>query len=619
MSTRKSQIFHHYMRSHQEKSKQKKLLLNFKSRVQIPPTIVVLSYKCLYDDYYRVNSTNLLKGIPTFNALTFIIKLEQQVHWSMHDQEQEREILYLFMDKLPIEDKMLVETYLTDMSGDITFINAIGTQRFVRLALSCFNETDEGRELTSQDYLQIFKAYLYCNQLWTNEQAGRDFWQYNNLIDKSLLVDVPISEFKLYKDFKPQLYKTIRFFEFAETNQFFKPILNEFYTRKHVTNWKEYVSQLFSLFTTILNNPLIEYATIPEETKQVFRGYLINTKNLPSDNIKKEIPTYYRNHFLLSNIDESLILVLDADVLVDKIYQNVKFEFADIAVDLRFLEREGAQKTINKKLGNDFAEHKILYPLLELIFADEKYHRYPGEMTKPHFATHNGSEPDYYMRVDDKLLLIENKDVLMNKDNKHSQSLLSLKESISSKLSRFGKFAKLSSSNNFKKKKFKMAKNISKEGLGQLAYNIFRLVKQPELFTNFDADAASVKTIYPILITYDKAYSANGVNAYIIKKAHKIYERIWHFYQNLNEEPFYKLIEIKKPIIIDIDTLITYAFLFKGGQINLIEALDNYIQNGIHLSSFYLEMVDKYKNVLTEVLEESNHLLFPELESDEAV
>lgn len=621
MSTRKSQIFRHYMRSHQENSKHKKLLLNFKSRVQIPPTIVVLSYKCLYDDYFRVNPTNLLKGIPTFDALTLILKMEQQVHWSMHDQEQERKILYWFVDKLPLEDKKLVETYLNDLSSDLTFINAIGTQRFVRLALSCFDETDEGRELTSQDYLQIFKAYLYCNQLWTNEQAGKDFWQYNDLIDRSLLVDVPISEFKLYKDFKPQLYKTIRLFEFAEKNSFFNPILAKFYEKKNVKSWKEYVSRLFSLFRVIIENPLIDYNTIPEEDKQIFQEYLIDKGELPTkDNLKKEIPKSYRNEFLLLNKNEQFMLVLDADVLIDKIYQGIKFEFAAIAVELGILQEKKAQIEINAKLGNDFAEHQILYPLMELVFADKKYHRHPGETTKCYFEKHNGSEPDYYMRMEDKLLLIENKDVLMNKDNKHSQSLLSLKESISSKLSRYGRFAKPSSSkNNLKKKKFDMAKKISKEGLGQLAYNIFRIVKQPELFTSFDADVTSVKTIYPILITYDKAYSANGVNAYIIKKAHKIYERIWHFNQNPNKEPFYKLIETKKPVIIDIDTLITYAFLFKYDQINLIEALDNYTQNGIHLSSFYLEMVDKYKNVLAEVLEESNHLLFPELESDEAV
>lgn len=83
--------------------------------------------------------------------------------------------------------------------------------RFVRLSLSCFTPERVGFVLNDNDKKNIFKAYLYCNQIWTSENIkinnttfghGRESRK-SYFVDLSLKLDVPISEFKLFNPTLP--------------------------------------------------------------------------------------------------------------------------------------------------------------------------------------------------------------------------------------------------------------------------------------------------------------------------------------------------------------------------------------------------------------------------------
>ena len=97
--------------------------------------------------------------------------------------------------------------------------------RFVRLAFSCFTPEIEGYKLTKEDRKRILKAYLYCNQIWTNEQLNNRTFVFHNYVDASLRIDLPFSEFKFFKDFRTQMYKAIRFFQYAEKDSTLQIIL----------------------------------------------------------------------------------------------------------------------------------------------------------------------------------------------------------------------------------------------------------------------------------------------------------------------------------------------------------------------------------------------------------
>lgn len=346
-------------------------------------------------------------------------------------------------------------------------------------------------------------------------------------------------------------------------------------------------------------------STAPQQAADFMTPFILDHTEIPlTAPLAGKLPDTLRNKFLLrSNRDTNKVLILSSDLLVDKIYQSLKFDFGRIA-EVKALKNEKGkpikQSTLNAMLGADFSEHHILYSLLDLIYSgDSNYIRKPGKDTAKYFSEKDGgSEPDYYMRNGNKLILFENKDVLFPVDVKFSKQLLKIKQSITYKIARFGKYPDLHKKG--KKGKFKI--KVEKEGLGQIYYNIYRLGYKPELYRAFDADIDSVDTIYPVLITYDNAYSSLGVNAYANKKVTSIRRRLKKmFIEKYGKELDLKRYTLNKPIIIDIDTLIMYSLKLRKQELNLFDLLDEYnslVDKYDHnLSSFSSFMTDHHKLV----------------------
>lgn len=593
-------VIRHYMKAWKRRAFRPNM--SFKRYRHLPDLIVCLSYSQIYDNYSQVDPKSFLHDIPTFDLLQYILGLENKTHYTLHNPELDREIIGKLIEHLYENER---ERLLKSISRhkSLTFINAEGTLRFVRLALSCFTPERSGFVLESNHLKSIFKAYLFCNQLWTDEFVKVDKTTFpgihqtrkSALIDISLKMDIPYSEFKFFKDFRTQLYKAIKLFEFAEKNAFFTPLLEAFYKDRNVSDWKDYIRIHFGFFEPSLKSPAIDMDGAPEAVIKFMQPYLLDQSQLPiKDNLKGQMPKVLRTKFLLqSQIKPNIILILSSDLLVDKIYQGLKFDFGSIAQTYGIKDikgREITQLRINGELGSQFSEETMLYSVLDMIYGNRTdVVRMPGAVTKPVFQNEGGSEPDYYLRKGHSLVLFENKDVLFPDTDKYSGQLLKLKQAITSKIAKFGKELD---------EKGKLVQK--KEGLGQIFYNIIRLKDRPDLYYKFDPDCESVKKIYPVLITYDKAYSAFGVNEYINKKVPIIKKRILKYYkENSNRTITIGEYDIQKPIIIDIDTLIMYALLLQKQELDLLDLIDEYFDktdaDEPNLSSFYTFMMDDHR------------------------
>ena len=576
--------------------------MSIKRYRHLPDLIVCLSYSQIYDDYSQVDPKSFLCDIPTFDLLQPILALENQTHYCLHDPELDGKIIGKLWEILDEAERERLKRSISKHKS-LTFINAEGTLRFVRLALSCFTPERKNFELDSNHLKRIFKAYLYCNQLWTDECVKVNRSTFPNIhqtrksafIDISLKLDIPYSEFKFFKDFRSQLYKAIKLFEFAENNEFFSPLLNAFYKDRNVTDWKEYIRIHFGFFETSLTTPAINMKDAPEAVVKFMTPYLVDQSQLPiKDNLKGQMPNVLRTKFLLQSTKHpDIILVLSTDLLVDKLYQGLKFDFGSLAQANGIKDAKGreiTQKRINSELGNQFSEETMLYSVLDMIYGNRTdLVIMPGSTTKPFFQNDGGSEPDYYIRKGHSLVLFENKDVLFPDSDKYSGQLLKLKQSITSKIAKFGK--ELNDKGRLVQKK---------EGLGQIYYNIIRMKDRPELYRKFDPDCESVNKIFPVLITYDKAYSAIGVNEYINKKVPTIKKRILKYYRETSNNTItIGEYDIQKAIIIDIDTLIMYALVLKKRNLDLLDLINEYFSkcdsDEPNLSSFYTFMIDNHR------------------------
>ena len=570
--------------------------------MHLPDVIVCLSYSQIYDDFSTVDPKAILCDIPTFDLLSKILTYENKIHYCLHNPEFDNKVIQeLFSVLDETENERLKHSI--KKHKNITFINAEGTLRFVRLALSCYTPQRESFIFDSSHLKRAFKAYLYCNQLWTDEYLKVNNSTYQRfsqssksaLIDISLKIEIPYSEFKFFKDFRTQLYKAIKLFEFAETTDFFKPLLEAFYKDRNVTNWKDYVRIHFGFFETSLKSPLINMHGAHDAVIKFMQPYLVDVSTLPMENnLKGQMPNQLRTQFLLqSNLNPNLVLVLSSDLLVDKIYQGLKFDFASIAQTNGIKDGKGrviTQKRINSELGSRFSEEKMFYSVMDMIYdARTDLIMKSGAETKKYFEKAGKSEPDYYLRKGECLIFFENKDVLFPDTEKYSGQLMRLKNAITDKIALFRK--ELNDKGVLEQKK---------EGLGQIFFNIVRLEDRPDIYRQFDPDCEKAKRIYPVLVTYDKAYSAIGVNEYVNKKMSTIKPRVLTHYKDVyKREIVIRDFEIQKAVIIDIDTLIMYALLLKNNELDIFDLIDEYSNkcgcDEPNLSSFYTFMMDSHK------------------------
>lgn len=187
------------------------------------------------------------------------------------------------------------------------------------------------------------------------------------------------------------------------------------------------------------------------------------------------------------------------------------------------------------------------------------------------------------------MIFFENKDVLFPDTEKYSGQLMRLKNAITNKIALFRK--ELNEKGRLEQKK---------EGLGQIFFNIVRLKDRPDLYAQFDPDCGNVKKIYPVLVTYDKAYSAIGVNEYVNKKVSPIKSRVKkHYNEVYKREVDIRDFDVQKAVIIDIDTLIMYSMLLKNNTLDIFDLIDEYLSQcgpkEPNLSSFYTFMMDSHK------------------------
>ena len=197
----------------------------------IPEVILALSYKQIYDDFAKVNPKDLIKGIPTFVVLSEILKLECDVHYTLHNPDEDHKHISDYYNICDTQERDKSKSAMKKHGRNLLLINTEGTLRFVRLALTCYVPEVKGYKLTASDRKNIYKAYLFCNQIWTNEQLNNNVFAFSNFVDASLRIDLPFSEFKYFKDFRTQMYKSIHFFQFAERNEILKIILDNIAVR----------------------------------------------------------------------------------------------------------------------------------------------------------------------------------------------------------------------------------------------------------------------------------------------------------------------------------------------------------------------------------------------------
>ena len=537
---------------------------------QKPSIFVAIGYKEIYDDFDVVNPLDLIADVPTVAVLKFVAEKFSSIFYAQSDVVNQRHYIWNFCPQLPKEVRQKVWSFIKriEKGGNHVFIyGAMGCHMIYRLALQMNVPLDIGDdlELCEDEYEPVFKALLYCNSLWTNQQIEPGN---HTLGELSLKIDVPVAEYKRFKDFRPQLYKARQFYDFCEKDDTFKAYLPFFLRDKGVGNWGEYLSLLFGIYSHSIKSCVLPRGD--ENENRFLEQFTINvndgsTRNLW--NLGYAGLGFLRDHFLYE-LPSGDYLILDANLLIDKFYQSLKLELFGTVKRNGLLTSRGKpykdQPQFNSTLGDVFSEKHLLYDLLGKTYNGGNAVMFTGEELKNRGVN---AELDYYMRIGNTLFLIEYKDVLFKEPVKYTGSVAAIKKEILDKLCKDD------------------GVNPRKGG-GQLLYNIDRILNHG-LMDAIDQDVANVTVIYPLIITTDLTYSALGVNLTITEEFDRIRRAKYQFSQN---------VMIYVPVVVNLDSLIILSYRLHKSFLQLNNLLHDFIiGNWFNISSFDNYVFDECK------------------------
>lgn len=567
----------------------------------LPDVHVAISYDVIYNDYKTVDPASFIKDIPTLPLLHFIVRLQNEVLYAVSDYKTQRQMI---KDMCPwLDVKARRKAWDFQKKQDRPLLMTCDTAfYFFRLALANYvpMESDDNELELCQDEMEgVYRAILYCNQLWTDiGWSDEDAANYKTTTDPlfmaklSMRVDLPVVEFKLYKDFRTQFYKAMCFFKFCENDNTFKTYLPYFYADHKVKNWKEYLLRLFNFFSCSLKGQYIKFnnAIIQKADIEFFDQYTIDVncdevKTLWTDS---KAMGYLRDHFLVQ-VSADTYLLLNANLLVDKMYQGMKFDFFRTIKKNKLKNPQGNKYSdyphFNSVLGQLFSEPKMLYPFLHKCYDGVADILLEGEYLKSKGIV---GEPDFYLRQGDTLFLFEHKDLTLGDQIKFSKDVKMMQQEILERVCYDG----IDSKGEYKRK-----------GGGQLLLTISEMQNNHTLDA-FDPDIQKIKKICPIVVSTDTAFSALGVNAIAVQE-----------FDNIRKKNNYKLgnVFVSNPIIIDFDTLIRLGYGLSTGKYDLWNIIWSYLlDNSFNLAPFSTYVIDKILRN-QHVNEAENKFLFSEL------
>ena len=512
----------------------------------------LIEYATIWNDVETVKPSEFLKGIPTIKALEFIVSQQNKVIYAPSDLKSQTQMIAQMASVFEGLESIAIQNYVKETArrgqGPILMDN-YSCLLFCLLALQNYNPTD--RVLTIEDYRSIYKTYLYCSHVWLKQQQRNIKGE--GLTELSLLVDLPVVEFKSYKDFKAQLYKATRFFNFCNQDAHFGQFAQWFLEDKGVRTASEYLGRIFQLFCLTAKEPTPVYIQVNATQASditFFDQYVINPEECSKLWDTKDI-NYLRNHFLLKKKDgttgDTKLMILNTILLVDKLYQGMMFDLSESV-----LKRGGGNykgkpfKTkgdFNTFIGDEFSEQQIFYDAMEMAYPARDVLKLRGSQLKANGVT---GELDYCMVDGDCLFLFEYKDVMMSDETKRSSDIALIKETIFDRVCKYEK----------KRRK----------GVGQLLFNVNRIFNE-HLLDEFGVNPSIIKEVFLVVVTTDTSFNAIGVNALIREEYTRIRERL----------DFTIPARIVEPTIIDFESLFSLIIPLRENRLDLGILINQYL------------------------------------------
>lgn len=444
-----------------------------------------------------------------------------------------------------INDKII--QYKKEKSKTVGILNPRTSLKLFETVLA---QNQENIEINNKDLeILIFKIYLALNeQLNKNDnliiESAKKFSQYPEFICLAIGISLPtsdISNYNLKSVFIGQILKAIFLFEFLNKQDSAQRLLESFYKRFKVTEYKGFLQKIFPLAFFVISAKKEGSITLEIREDDNYESNIdfldkltVNSIDYKDDDI--DYLTLRANP--LYKIDDSSYRVISPLFIIEKIFNGLYFllkEINDAFVD-------ASQINLRQLITFDFSEKYLLYKIIERTYG-KRYFKLAGEQIKTPGA------PDYYIRNGNKVFLFESKDILIRADIKESYDFEKYEKALREKLH------------------FELnGKKESPKAVRQLA-NFAKCLLNNDFKEDKNYKPKSI-LIYPIILLHNRQLDILGLNNLI---------NIWF---DLEKDEIEKnglsTKNIRRPTIIHIDTLLIMHEQLASGKYQLDKLLDEY-------------------------------------------
>lgn len=510
---------------------------------------VNIAYDDIYSDYSTVDVKELIKGIPTKIALTLVCHYTGQIHTQEKNPEFQVKAINdwcrRFDEKTINKINETIDKFNVRGLSNFNFINNVTSLYLIECLLENKNDLPVAKDLSPQQEENLFKAYLYYSAKWTKEQEVGGMKYKDISVDyMGLVMLLPFSELFEFKDFRIQFLKAVYFFKFCETNELFKGYLQEFLRVRGIKTWNDYLFNLVSVYITLLQKDNLKTVLeFSKENKDVFES--LETLCVTTNGFKPVLDFLTLRETPLYKNSDTELLFLNINFLIDKIYQSIIFDFADILIKAGLTYKE---KSITTKpqffgiFGDEFIEPGLFYKVMQYIFRQKDYKHFTGEELKDKFGA---GTPDYLIIDNSKIYVFEFKNAIFSGPVKYTYDIDKI----------IGELDK------------KLVKNEGgkPKGVTQLVNFMEDITKGR--YENILGKDISKYIIYPVLVTTDFTFNLPVIYSLIASKFDEIL-------RDKHIESF--KLNIRRLTMIDLDSLIKFQDLFIEKKLTLNHVLNDY-------------------------------------------
>lgn len=354
-----------------------------------------------------------------------------------------------------------------------------------------------------------------------------------------------------------QIYKLMELLNFLEATKKYEALYQHFLADFGCGTKEEFFKALGGAVIIPLNpNKTGINSLVLDNTKRANESKLFLDKLAFEDGDITLGPTDYK--FLrdkpLQKLPDEYRVVFDL-FLIKKLYNGLVFKLSGYVNNDPTLFKGPFFGGIR----DDFSEGVLLYNTMETILTQKEATKIKGNDFK---AAGIEREPDYYCRIDNKVMLLESKDFFMVAADKLSYDF----DTIAAGLRVDGRLGK---------------------AVLQSATNVGRVLLQT---LQIDGGYDSQKIItYPVIVVHDSLYNTPGLNYWVNQWfQEKLAElKVRPEFQGVNFD------NVRPVTLVDIDTLILYRTNFERGEIDLFEVIELY-QKHVQFDKVTEDMDDNF-------------------------